>query len=213
MKNKLGFFLVTVMAIAFFSACQDTVTYAEQKAKERENIDNYIKANDITVITLDEFLKDTVTNNPESGPDFKKNEFVLFPESGVYMQIVRRGTGKPLLAGEKKLYNCRFMEYDIANADTLTTNLFGTDPDVMSCSRVSDTYSATFTQGVMSRAYGNSVPAGWLVPMPYLRPGFYNGAPSAKVRLIVPHDKGNSSAMQSVFACYYEITLMSQKWQ
>lgn len=204
-------FLASVAALV--TGCQKTVTYAEQKAHERETINEFIENQKIDVITLDEFLKDTITNNFETGPDTTRNEFVLFPETGVYMQIVRRGEGKVLQDGDRRVYNCRFMEHDIANDEVINLNLYENYPDVMTCTRTGDTYSATFVQGKMFSAYGTSVPSGWLVPMPYIRPSFYNGDQSSKVRLIVPHDHGNRNAMQSVFACYYEIVIMSQKWQ
>lgn len=212
MRLYLRTLLVGIAASLFITGCNKTVTYAEQKERERESINSFIADNDIDVITLEEFLKDTVTDNRETGPDFSRNEYVLFPESGVYLQIVRRGTGTALQKGENKVYNCRFVEYDIANRDTVLLNLFGTNPDEMTCKRNGDTYSATFTKGYM-QTYGTSVPAGWLVAMPFIKPSFYNGEPSAKIRMIVPHDKGTSTAMQSVYACYYEIILMTKKWQ
>lgn len=204
---------VAVIMMASFAACDDTETYAEQKAKERKTIEEYIADNHIDVITADEFLKDTVTNNPFTGPDFSKNEFVLFPDEGVYVQIIRRGTGKPIQAGETKMYNVRYVEYSLQSQDTISMNLYNQDPDVMSCKRTVDTYQAMFKSGVMIQCYNSSVPKGWLVPIKFLKPGFYNGEPSAKVRLIVPHDQGTSNAAQSVYACLYELTLTPQKWQ
>lgn len=212
MRHFLRMVFMTLAASVLLAGCNKTVTYAEQKEKERQSIDRFIEDNGIDVITLEEFLKDTVTDNRETGPDFSRNEYVLFPESGVYMQIVRRGTGTALQKNENKVYNCRFVEYDIANRDTVLLNLFSTNPDEMTCKRIGDNYTATFTSGYM-QTYGTSVPAGWLVAMPFIKPAFYNGEPSAKIRLIVPHDKGTSTAMQSVFACYYEIILMTKKWQ
>ena len=213
MRCYLRLMSVSVLFALILAGCQKTVTYAEQKAREREQINDFIQENNIDVITLDEFLKDTITNNPETGPDKTRNEFVLFPDNGVYMQIIRRGTGTTLAADARKTYTCRYMEFDIANNDTLSLNYYNTDPDEMTCTRVSDTYSATFTSGQMYILYGSSVPSGWLVPMPFIKPAFYNGTPSAKLRLIVPHDQGNKNAMQSVFPCYYELTIKTEKWQ
>ena len=61
----------------------------------------------------------------------------------------------------------------------------------------------------MYMAYGSaSVPAGWLVPLSYIRLGrlVEEGDELAKVRLIVPHDQGHSYASQGVYACFYELT-------
>ena len=220
--QKMGFMrfnvrillLLTVAATAFVAmGCDDEETYAERKARERSQIDRFLDEKGIDVITLDEFLTDSVTDNRETGPDTTRNEFVLFPESGVYMQIVRRGDGTGMKDGEKKVFNCRFSEYNISSEYYTNMNLYVDDPDVMTCTRTGDYYTSTFKSGKMFSVYGSTVPTGWLVAIPYVNPGFYNGDGSAKVRLIVPHDKGTESALNSVAACYYEILLMSQKWQ
>lgn len=193
--------------------CSKSETYAEQKAREKSQIEAFIRDFDIDVITMEEFLRDTITDNPETGPDTTRNEFVLFPDNGVYMQIVRRGEGVPLKSGESKLYNCRFLEYNLSSRDTIFMNLFESDPDIMTCTRDGAVYSATFKSGQMNRAYGSSVPRGWLVPMPYIKPAFYNGSPSARVNIIVPHNQGTNNAANSVIPFYYELLIMTQKWQ
>ena len=66
----------------------------------------------------------------------------------------------------------------------------------------SSSIAGQFTQGFMLSYYGTSVPAGWLVPLAYVRDG-------ACVKLIVPSKMGHSSAMQSVYPYYYYI----QKYQ
>jgi hypothetical protein len=49
--------------------------------------------------------------------------------------------------------------------------------------------------------------------MPYIRPGLLNGAGSAKVRIIAPHNQGTQNAASSVYPAYYEIIITTQKWQ
>ena len=213
MRRLFGF-IVVVQVLAFgLLGCNSGETYADQKAREKSQIDAFISEFGIDVITMEEFLKDTITDNPETGPDKTRNEFVLFPDNGVYMQILRRGEGEPLKSGESKLYNCRFLEYNLAARDTLYMNLFDSDPDIMTCTRNGGMYSATFKSGRMNRAYGSSVPSGWLVPMPYIKPAFYNGSSSARVNLIVPHNQGTNSAANTVTPFFYELLIMTQKWQ
>ena len=77
--------LATMLSV--FPSCDDEETYAEQKEREKNQIMDYIARNNIQVIELDEFLKDTVT-------DVNRNEYVLFSDNGVYMQIVKRGEGR-----------------------------------------------------------------------------------------------------------------------
>ncbi len=210
-KFKFSIFVTACVLLSMIS-CNDTETYAERKARETDQINAFLAERHIQVILLDDFLKDSITNNPETGPDKTLNEYVLFPESGVYVQIIRRGTGKVIADNENRMLNVRYLEYNIATADTVDMNLYKNDPDVMKCSRTGDYYSASFISGSMLK-YGPSVPTGWIVPMPFLKPDVLNGPSSAKVNLIVPHDKGNSTAMNAVQPYYYELIISSQKWQ
>lgn len=209
--RKLNLPVLFVLLSILVSACNHTETYAEKKERESSQINDFLSSHDIKTIRLDDFLKDTVTNNPETGPDSTLNEYVLIPDNGVYMQIVRRGTGKPLKAGEVKMYNYRFLEYNIATGDTIDLSLYQNDPDVMKCSRTGDYYSATLVSGRMQR-YGQAVPNGWLVAFPYIQPGCLNGSASAKVKLIVPHSMGTSTAMNAVEPYYYELIITAQKY-
>ena len=96
-------------------------------------------------------------------------------------------------------------EYNIQSGTTVTSNLYATDPEEMRISNNSGSYTATFTSGVMYNVYGSSVPTGWLVPLRFLT---FNRRTSnlAKVKLIVPHTKGTSTAATYVYPCLYEIT-------
>ena len=76
-------------------ACDDGETYAEMKEKERDAINAYIQSEGINVISIEQFYaQDSLTN-------VENNEFVLFKDNGVYMQIVRKGEGEPLEDGER----------------------------------------------------------------------------------------------------------------
>lgn len=204
--------LTIAVLLMSFASCNKSETYAEKKARESEQIQNFISERNIKVIKLDEFLRDTITDNPEEGPDKTLNEYVLFPENGVYMQIVRRGEGTALEDGETRLLNVRFMEYNIATGDTVDMSLNINDNDVVKCSRTGNYYMAMLLPGSRMARYGNSVPSGWLVPMPFITPGFvYNGLNASKVKIIVPHDQGTSKAMNAVQPYYYELIITSQK--
>ena len=103
---KLGFLCLMLIGLMMVASCHDEETYADQKKRERSAINKYIADSAVTVISEDEFLKDTTT-------DVEKNEWVLFESSGVYMQIVRRGSGKPLAYGESETVLCRFTERNL----------------------------------------------------------------------------------------------------
>ena len=68
--------------------------------------------------------------------------------------------------------------------------------------------------GAMYAAYGStSVPSGWLIPFPYIRIGRQDTPDEgiAKVRLIVPHSEGQTSASSNVYPCFYEITFQKMR--
>lgn len=206
--RKLIFAFFYIIGMAAFVSCDDVETYAEQRDAELAAISQYLVDKKIKVISEKEFLaNDTVT-------DVSKNEYVLFENTGIYMQIVSRGCGEILKKGESADILSRFSEYNI-NGDslqlsnqTVTTSYL---PDKYSVRNTSGSFTASFISGqsLMYMAYGSaSVPAGWLVPLSYIRLGrlVEEGDELAKVRLIVPHDQGHSYASQGVYACFYELT-------
>ena len=156
--KKFIYLLLAVMAFgSFFAACDDTETYADMKEKEREAIDAFIKSEGIKVISLEQF------EEQDSTTDVSKNEYVLFKDNGVYMQIVRKGEGAPIADGERAEVIARYYEVNIKEGDTLTGNLYdASNPDFLTIENKSGNYSGSFTSGYMYSAYGSSVPSGWL---------------------------------------------------
>lgn len=199
MKKIVHLLFVLLAVGATFQACDDTETYADMKEKEREAIEAYIKSEGIKVISLEQFYAQ------DSTTDVSQNEYVLFKDNGVYMQILRKGEGQPITDGERAEVIARYYEVNIKEMDTLTGNLYdASNPDMLTIENKSGTYSGAFTSGYMYSAYGSSVPSGWLIPMPYINIG--RKEPIAKVRLIVPHSEGQSTATSYVYPCFYEIT-------
>lgn len=210
MKKFLYLAVAFVVASMAFMSCDDEETYAEQKEREAKQINRWISSHGIDVISMSEFLKDTITDNPETGPDKSRNEYVLFSDNGVYMQIVKRGKGHSVQPGEQTYMNARFVERYVSSGDTITQNLYQAEPDRFSVKRDGDNYTASFIKidgsvGIMLYVYGYSVPNAWLMPFPYIKPGMLDGA--AKVRLIVPHNQGTQTAAANVYPTFYEITL------
>ena len=196
MKKLIPFFFI-LLAFGFaFQACDDTKTYAEMLEEEDDAIADFINKQGIKVISQTEFFdNDSVTNVDE-------NEYVQLA-SGVYMQIVDKGSDNPadtIRNNEKVLV--RFMEYSLLDQDTTLSNLsFPNMVDEFLYKATSSTIAGSFVKGnsMMYSWYGyEAVPAGWLVPMPYIRD-------RAHVRLIVPSKMGHYAAMQNVYPFYYEI--------
>ena len=206
MKRYL-FIMIAIAAV--LASCNDYETYGEKKDKERNAISEYISKNNITVISEDQFKQQGEMTNVE------KNEFVRFDKNGVYMQIVRPGVGSILQDNGKATIVCRFSEFDIlADSVTWSNNIprYASYPDLMYVSRTSSVYTASFIGGVMYSVYSQSVPAGWLVPLPYVkidRPQSMTDE-CAKVRLIVPHTQGHAIASSNVKPYYYEITYQKE---
>jgi len=110
MKKPTTYFALLLL-VALFASCKDGETYAEQKNKERKAIDAFIQR-DIVVrdedgtvvcnvgkvnpISEEQFL------NQDSTTDLSKNEYVLFSNSGIYMQIVRKGVGEKLSRAKRR---------------------------------------------------------------------------------------------------------------
>ncbi len=203
MKKTIYIALWTLLAVVLGS-CQDYETYAEQKEKERNHINDFIAEHGIKVIDMETFIAN------DSTTDVSKNEYVLFDDKGVYMQIVRKGEGEMMQDGDRGVFMARYLEYNIADADTISGNLYAATPDYFTCERKGDTYSASFTQGYMYGIYGSAVPKGWLLPLSYITPGRPNDK-AAKVRLIVPHGEGTSLAAQYDYPTYYEITYIPER--
>ena len=203
MKKTILLTLLTIFTVGLCS-CDDYETYAEQKEKERAHIQDFIKEQGISVISKETFEAQGDSTSVE------KNEFVLFEDKGVYMQIVRKGEGKMMQDGDRGVFMVRYLEYNIAEADTISGNLYATIPDKFTCERKGDTFSAFFTYGYMYGIYGSAVPKGWLLPLSSITPGRPNDK-AAKVRLIVPHGEGTSTAAQYVYPSYYEITYIPER--
>ena len=212
--KKLLFILIAFSAV--LASCNDYETYGDKKEKERNAVAKFIADSSIVVISEDAFNQQGHTTN------LSRNEFVKLDKTGVYMQIVREGCGTKLEDGENTNLVCRFEEFDIMN-DTLSlcnnrNNLtyYGKNltaiPDIMKISRTSGSYTASFTSGMTSSVYGATVPAGWLVALPYIKVGRPQSADEeyAKIRLIVPHSQGHANASSNVIPYYYVITFQRE---
>ena len=222
--------LIYIIAVALLAmSCKNDMTYAEQKEKERDAINNFI-SRDITirdhdgnslihvgrinVIDEDQFVAHG------NKTDTTKNEYVVFGNSGVYMQIRREGVGNRLEPGQSKQVIARYTEFNILRDSLQSSNetlYYNTTPDIIDISNTYGTFTASFNiddgGGAMYRTYGStSVPAGWLIPFTYIRLGRQvSDEQIAKVRLIIPHSQGQSDASSNVYPCFYEISFQEMR--
>lgn len=223
MNNRIYTLIFTIIALAaFWTSCDDDVTYAEMRKNENKAIASFLKngckvmAEDsttailevgpITEISEQEFFENDTTT------DVSRNEYVLFASSGIYMQIVRKGTGEKIRNGESCQVICRFHEYNIsADSLQLSNRVVSCEqyPDVMSVTNNDGKFTASFISGLMSSTYGTAVPSGWLVPLSFVNLGRQVSEDDeiAKVRLIVPSGEGQKQASTNIYGCFYEITM------
>lgn len=208
-RNVFAVALLLLIGVMAFTSCNDDVTYADQVKRERSAINAYLADSSVTVISEDQFRANNYTT------DVSKNEFVLFESSGLYMQIVRKGSGKPIASGETARVLCRYTERNLLTDSIQVSNtlypIFYRYLEVMNVTNNSGTFEGSFEQAtsLMYVFYGSTaIPNGWLAALPYVNIGRYTSATDelAKVRLIVPHDLGQTYAVQNVYPCLYDIT-------
>ena len=226
--------LYTLMVLLFgfsYQSCKDEETYAEQREKERDAINSFI-GRDVTIYSSDgeplihvgkiNTISESTFYAQDSTTNLERNEYVVFENKGVYMQIVRKGPGEKLKSGERKRIICRYTEFNILRDSIQTSNnstYWQTNPDIMDVTNNYGTFTASFNTkinggGAMYNYYGSTVvPAGWLIPLTYINVGRQMTADEgiAKVRLIVPHSQGHSDASSNVYPCFYEITYQEMR--
>lgn len=205
--KKLAYILILIAVV--LTSCNDYETYGDKKEKERNAISKFIADSSFTVISEEEFVKNGYKT------DLQRREFVKLDKSGVYMQIVRPGCGDNIKSGESVTLDCRYSEYDILNDSTRTFNNtvgYASVPDRMTVTCTSGTFTASFLSGRMASTYSSSVPAGWLVPLTYIKVGRPQSMDDecAKVRLIVPHTQGHVYASSNVTPFFYTITFQRE---
>ena len=207
--KKLTYLFLFIVGVSLFSACHDQQTYADQKNRERAAINKYLTASAVNVISEEQFAAQNYTT------DVSKNQFVLFRSNGLYLQIVRKGSGQPIKEGEHLRLLCRFTERNLLTDSLQLSNviypLYARYVETMDISNKSGTMTGSFdkTSSLMYTFYGTTtVPTGWMAPLRYLNIGRWDKPDSeiAKVRIIVPHDIGQSRAVSAVYPCLYDIT-------
>jgi hypothetical protein len=228
--RRIYWVLALISAVMLqYSCSSDEKTYSEQKEQEREVVKSFIGRNVIIVQGKDTLLNmgkiNVITeeefDNRNHTTDVSKNEYVLFANTGIYMQIVREGAGKRIDHGESKQLVCRFFEYNImGDSLQLTNNVMSSaiGPEYLNVSNNSGKLSGSFDLEMVppsliySTYSDTNVPEGWLKTLEYVRVGAQTDETTriAKVRVIVPHSSGQSHAMALVYPCFYELTFQER---
>lgn len=222
MKLTIKSLLLCLLSMVFLAqSCNKDDTYADLVKREKKQISAFLTKGipqdqqylfdprvkfPIKVISEAQFEK----NNQAT--DTTTNEYVLFGASGVYMQIVQKGSGKKLERGENENVLCRYVEFNIARDTIQSSNLLtGTEqfPEQLFVSNQQGNITGSFKSGIMLSMYkSKAIPTGWLIPLRFINLGRLNTPNSqlAKVRVIVPSTQGQENAATQTYPCFYEIT-------
>ena len=202
MKKGLLFFCSSLILLLFF-ACDNTKTYAESLEDERKAIQKFIEEHNIKTISQEEFEEDTITG---------ENVYVTLTD-GIYMNIVDRGSensSDTIKSGQNVVV--RFTEYDIIERHITDASNYGNPiealndyPDMFRFEQDGTTLYGEFITGelgvghnMVSAYQSTSVPAGWLLPLKYIRN-------NAHIRLIVPSKMGHLTGQQMVHPYFYDL--------
>ena len=234
--KKILFAIIAFVAIISMAACSDTETYADQRNRELDSINAFLRNENIKVITEKQFkerwearktnpsqvLTDTAANN---------NEYVLFESNGIYMQVINDGCGDYIQEGKSEEVLVRFDEYNLSTRANISNDSWSLSNRVPAYSYYIDKLKVTNTSGTFtgmfvepaksvyclayngstysSGSYSSTVPSGWLTPFSWVKIGRGNGEDESigHVRLLVPHTYGSTQAAASVYACLYDMTL------
>lgn len=198
--------LLAVSMAVVMQSCDKNKSYAELLKEERNIIKKFMKEQNIEKIDMAQFeAQDSATYG---------NQYVEFSGEGVYMHVVHEASGKNArYAKSNDLVLVRFLQIDLADRDTISSfENVGYTPDEFRYTRTSTSILGQFVgEGLMQSIYGQSVPAGWLMPLTYLKLSDNSGSDRTKIKLIVSAKNGHSEALQEVYPCYYELTFQFPK--
>ena len=237
--KKLLLSIIAIAALVTFAACDHNETYADQRNRELDSINAFLRNENVKVIKESEFEQrfearkagDKTIKLTDTDPS--NNEYVLFESNGIYMQVINDGCGNYIAKGKTQNVLCRYTEYCLANrakicddAITLTNDVprFAIYTDEMSVKNTSGTFEGSFVDtnhSLLAQTYNSSyygsvsatVPSGWLIPFSWIKIGRLITADDelAHVRLLVPHTYGTTSASASVYACLYDIRFQAAR--
>lgn len=228
--KKILLAVVAFAALFAMASCSDTETYADQRNRERDSINAFLRNENIKVITEKQFQERWNSGVTLTDTSASNNEYVLIESNGIYMQVLEQGCGDYIKQGTSEEVLVRFSEYNINtrakicdDALTCSNNYTGVSyyVDKIKVTNTSGTFSGMFVDPSWSMfcrtynyssytgSYSGTVPSGWFTPFTWVKIGRGNGEGEkvAHVRLLIPHTYGSTSAATSVNACLYDMTL------
>ena len=206
--KHISILLLALAGLLTLAACGDSETYADKRKRERAIISQYLIDQHIKAISEAQFKAQGYTT------DTLQHEFVMFENSGVYMQIMRPGVGNVLGKNESANVLVRYTERNLLTDSITMSNEypnFVAMVDVMTIRTQSGTPHAQFISGTFKAFYNTEkVPDGWLVALPYVKLGGLNPNGVAKIKLIVPSTQGTAVASGNVTPSLFTISFQRE---
>lgn len=233
--KKFLFIVIAFAALFSMAACNDSETYADQRNRERDSINAFLRNEKITVINEKQFKErwEAKKTNPAivlTDTSAEKNEYVLFESNGIYMQVVEQGCGDYIQQGKSEEVLVRFDEYNVNTRANISDESLCLSNNLPKYSYYIDKLKVTNTSGTFTGmlvepkksvfgwaynyssytgSYSSTIPSGWLIPFSWVKIGRGNaeGEKIAHVRLLIPHTYGSTQASANVNAYFYDMTL------
>lgn len=233
--KKFLFIVIAFAALFSMAACSDSETYADQRNRERDSINAFLRNEKIMVINEKQFKErwEAKKINPAivlTDTSAEKNEYVLFESNGIYMQIVEQGCGDYIQQGKSEEVLVRFDEYNVNTRANISNESLCLSNNLPAYSYYIDKLKVTNTSGTFTGmlvepkksvfgsaynyssytgSYSSTIPSGWLIPFSWVKIGRGNaeGEKIAHVRLLIPHTYGSTQASANVNAYFYDMTL------
>lgn len=173
--KKINLLFAALCVAAFcLQSCNDNKTYAERVEEQTDAINSWIASHGYEIISEKQFYSQDTTTT--------ENQFVLFEDNGVYMNIVEKGEGESTLKDGSYSILSRYFEIAVqsqdemfAVGDTLSGNIALQNypafnmynsgwslpdhmlrPDEYRLTIDNSSYSASFLSGMMSMVYANA---------------------------------------------------------
>ena len=166
--------------LALTASCNKTPTYIDRLNDEADAIKKFISENKIVV--LEEYPSDST---------FEANEFYKDPASGVYYNVVDRGTlGVRAKLGEEIYIRFSDLRYFMTDDTTKYTN------DNAETSPMPQTIIYRGPLSSATRSLYTTATPGWVAPLPHVG---HNG----RVKMIIPFNMGSEYDRSKFHATYY----------
>lgn len=179
MKKLYTILLGSIALLTLIASCNKTPTYIDRLNDEKDAIERFISRNKIVV--LDNYPADSI---------FAPNEFYKDPASGVYYNVIEKGTTARAKLGEEIYIRFSDLQYFMTDDTTKYTN------DNAQTSPMPSTIIYRGPLSSQTRSLYSSATPGWAAPLSNIG---HNG----RVKMIIPFNMGSEYDKTKFQPTYY----------